>query len=181
MILRILNRAEEALICFLLFLTTLLVFFDVVMRFGFNTGFMWTTELTLHLSAWMVLLGASYGLKVGSHIGMDAFVKLFSRNVQRLLSGVAAVLALIYCWLVLYGSWVYITTMKAINLHMEDLPIPLYVAQAILPIGFLFLVIRLLILLWSLITGQADGFKRVDEVKESLELAESAAKEEGRS
>ena len=77
MFLRILNRAEEALICFLLVATTLLVFLDVVMRFGFNAGFLWSQELTLNMSAWFVLLGASYGLKMGSHIGMDAFVKLF--------------------------------------------------------------------------------------------------------
>ena len=62
--LRLLNRTEEAVICLLLVLTTLLVFVDVVMRFGFNTGFMWTQELTLHMSAWFVLFGASYGIKV---------------------------------------------------------------------------------------------------------------------
>jgi C4-dicarboxylate transporter DctQ subunit len=181
MFLRVVNRAEEAAICFLLLATTSVVFFDVVLRFGFNTGFMWTTELSLTLSAWMVLFGVSYGLKVGSHIGMDAFVKLFPRNTQRLLTGIGVVLALIYCWLILYGSWVYITKMKAINLHMEDLPIPLYVSQAIMPIGILFLSVRLFILLWNLITGTADGFKRADEAKESLELAEEIVKGEGRS
>ena len=180
MFLRVINRAEEAIICFFLFATTLVVFLDVVLRFGFNTGFMWTTELSLHLSAWLVLFGVSYGLKVGSHIGMDAFVKLFPRNVQRLLTGIGVILALVYCSLILYGSWVYITKMKAINLHMEDLPIPLYVAQAIMPLGFLFLSIRLLILLWALITNSAAGFKHTDEAKESLELAKDITKGEGR-
>ena len=54
MFMRIMNRAEEAVICILLVLTTLIVFIDVVMRFGFNTGFMWSQELTLHMSAWFV-------------------------------------------------------------------------------------------------------------------------------
>ncbi|MBW2683480.1 MAG: TRAP transporter small permease subunit, partial [Deltaproteobacteria bacterium] len=99
MFMRILNRTEEAVICILLVLTTLLVFVDVVMRFGFNTGFMWSQELTLHMSGWFVLFGASYGLKVGSHIGMDSFVKLFSRNVRRILTAAAAILAIVYCCL----------------------------------------------------------------------------------
>ena len=60
MFMRLINRGEEVIICILLILTTLLVFLDVVMRFGFNAGFMWTQELTLHMSAWMVLFGASY-------------------------------------------------------------------------------------------------------------------------
>ena len=120
MFMRLINRAEEAIICTMLILTTLLVFLDVVMRFGFNAGFMWSQELTLHMSAWMVLFGASYGLKVGSHIGMDAFVKLFPATGQRILSSIAAILALIYCWLVFYGSWMYLKKMKLIGIQRTN-------------------------------------------------------------
>ena len=172
MLMRIMNRAEEAVICILLVLTTLIVFIDVVMRFGFNTGFMWSQELTLHMSAWFVLFGASYGLKVGSHIGMDAFIKLFPRSIRRFLSSIAAILAIIYCTLIFYGSWIYLAKMKMIGIELEDLPIPAWIAHSLLLFGFGFLIIRLLIILWSVITDKADGFKHADEAKESLALAE---------
>lgn len=172
MFMRIINRAEEAVICILLVLTTLLVFIDVVMRFGFNTGFMWSQELTLHMSAWFVLFGASYGLKVGSHIGMDAFIKLFPRTMRRILSSIAAVLAIIYCGLIFYGSWIYLEKMKMIGIDLEDLPIPTWLAHGMLLVGFSFLIIRLLIILWSIITDKADGFKHADEAKESMALVE---------
>ena len=94
--LRFLNKAEETIISLLLLATTILVFIDVVMRFGFGAGLMWSQELTLHLSAWMVLFGASYGIKVGSHIGMDAFVRLFPSIGRRIITGFACILALIY-------------------------------------------------------------------------------------
>ena len=151
MFLRIINRAEEAIICGLLVVTTLLVFVDVVMRFGFNTGFMWSQELTLHMSAWMVLFGASYGLKVGSHIGMDAFVKLFPSTGRRILTAIAASLAIVYCSLIFYGSWVYLAKMHLIDIELEDIPIPAWIAHSILLIGFLFLIIRLSIILWSVL------------------------------
>ncbi|BCL60766.1 C4-dicarboxylate ABC transporter permease [Desulfomarina profundi] len=179
MFMRFINRAEEAVICILLVLTTLLVFVDVVMRFGFNSGFMWSQELTLHMSAWMVLFGASYGLKVGSHIGMDSFVKLFPRTGRRILTGIAAVLALGYCGLIFYGSWIYLKKMKLIGIELEDLPIPAWLAHGMLLVGFLFLIVRLIIILSSVITGKADGFKHADEAKDSMELAEDIAKEEG--
>lgn len=179
MFMRIMNRAEEAVICILLVLTTLLVFVDVVMRFGFNTGFMWSQELTLHMSGWFVLFGASYGLKVGSHIGMDAFVKLFPRTGRRILSGIAAVLALIYCGLIFYGSWIYLKKMKMIGIDLEDMPIPTWIAHGMLLVGFTFLIIRLLIILFSIITDKAEGFKHADEAKESMELAEDITKGEG--
>lgn len=180
MLLRVINRVEEAVICIMLITTTLLVFLDVVMRFGFNSGFMWTQELTLHMSAWMVLFGASYGLKVGSHIGMDAFVKIFSGPVRRILSGIAAILALVYCGLVLYGSWIYLKKMKLIGIELEDLPIPAWLAHGMLLVGFGLLTVRLLIILWALITGKADGFKHADEAKESMELAEEITKGEAK-
>ncbi len=180
MFMRFINRAEESIICILLITTTLLVFLDVVMRFGFNAGFMWTQELTLHMSAWMVLFGASYGLKVGSHIGMDAFVKLFPVVGQRILSSIAAILAIIYCGLILYGSYIYLEKMKLIGIELEDIPIPAWQAHGMLLVGYIFLTIRLLIILWSLATGKAEGFKHSDEAKDSMELAESIKNEGGR-
>lgn len=178
MFMRIMNRAEEAIISILLVSTTLLVVMDVVMRFGFNKGFLWSQELTLNLGAWLVLFGASYGLKVGSHIGMDAFVKLFPPFGRRIFTSIGAVLSLIYCYLILYGSWVYLAKVKSIGLEMEDLPMPVWIAQSILFIGYIFLAIRLCIIFWAVITGKADGFKHADEAKDSLELVEDISKGE---
>jgi C4-dicarboxylate transporter DctQ subunit len=181
MFMRFINRAEEAIICILLITTTLLVFVDVVMRFGFNAGFMWSQELTLHMSAWMVLFGASYGLKVGSHIGMDAFVKIFPSIGRRILTGIAAIGAIIYCGLILYGSWIYLAKMKMIGIDLEDMPIPTWIAHSLLLFGYLFLMIRLLMILWAVMTGKADGFKHADEAKESMALAEDIVKEGAKS
>lgn len=176
--LRLLNRAEETIISLLLLATTLLVFVDVVMRFGFGTGFMWSQELTLHLSAWMVLFGASYGVKVGSHIGMDAFVRLFPSIGRRILTGIACILALIYCGLILKGSFIYLQKMHLIGIYLEDMDIEAWKAHSVLLIGFTMLTIRILIVLIHVITGKADGFKKVDEAKESIEKVAALKGEE---
>lgn len=179
MFMRILNRTEEAVICLLLVITTLLVFVDVVMRFGFNTGFMWSQELTLHMSAWFVLFGASYGLKVGSHIGMDAFVKLFPRTGRRVMTGIGCILGLVYCALILYGSWIYLKKVKMIGIGLEDIPsLPTWVAHGMLIVGYVFLAIRLFDILWSVATNKTDGFRHADEAKESMEIVEELKKEE---
>ncbi len=168
--LHILNRAEEVVISLLLLATTLLVFADVVMRFGFGTGLMWTQELTLHLSGWFVLFGASYGIKMGSHIGMDAFVMLFPSGGRRLLSGIACTLSLIYAGLILYGSFIYLKKMKTIGIYLEDIDIQAWKAHSILIIGFVMITIRLLVLLKDLITGEVEGFKHADEAKDSMKI-----------
>ena len=206
MLLRFLLKAEENIIALLLVAMTLLVFLDVVMRFGFGTGFLWSQELTLYLSAWFVLFGISYGLKVGAHIGVDAVVKLLPTGAQRIASSIAVILCLVYCGLFFYGAWIYLQKMYELGIGMEDLSvplwfahlwseetleawkidpedplIPLWISQSILLIGLSLFSFRLLELLWSVVTGKATGFRHTDEAEESMHLAKelAAEKEQG--
>jgi C4-dicarboxylate transporter DctQ subunit len=172
-----LNKAEEGIISLLLVAMTLLVFVEVVMRFGFGSGFLWAQELTLYLSAWFVLFGVSYGLKVGAHIGVDAFIKTLPALGQRILSGIAVILALVYCGLFIYGATIYLNKMRRIHIELEDLPVELWIAQSILVIGLVFLSIRLLMLLWHIARGDATGFSHTNEAEESMKLAEELAAE----
>jgi C4-dicarboxylate transporter DctQ subunit len=180
MLLRMLNRAEEGIISLLLVAMTLLVFVEVVMRFVFDSGFLWAQELTLHLSAWFVLFGVSYGLKVGAHIGVDAFIKKLPEIGQRIFSSIAVLLSLAYCGLFIYGSWIYLAKMKKIQIELEDLPIQTWIAHSILVIGLVFLSIRLLQLLWHIIKGDVTGFSHKTEAEESMHLAEELASESER-
>jgi len=207
MLLRFLQKAEENIIAFLLVAMTLLVFTDVVMRFGFGTGLIWSQELTLYLSAWFVLFGISYGLKVGAHIGVDAVVKLLPSHIQRVASSLAVILCLVYCGLFFYGAWIYLQKMYQLGIGMEDLSvplwfahlwseetleawkidpedplIPLWISQSILLIGLSLFSIRLLELLWSVVTGKSSGFRHTNEAEESMHLAKelSAEKEQAK-
>ncbi len=172
MFFRIINGIEEAIIAFLLASMTLLVFFEVVLRFGFGTGVMWAQELTLHLSAWMVLFGVSYGIKVGSHIGVDALVKIMPPKTRRIIGGIAISACLFYTALFIKGSWVYLAKMHQIGIELDDMPIQKWVAHSILLIGMVLIAIRLVMLLRGVFTGRNEGFTLTDEAKEAMHLAE---------
>lgn len=172
MLSRTLNNLEEIFIALLLAAMTLLVFVEVVLRFGFGIGLMWAQELTLHLSAWMVLFGASYGIKIGSHIGVDALVKILPQFLRRCVSGIAVAACLVYCGLFASGAWVYLDKMHKIGIELDDMPIQKWVAHSILLIGMVLMAIRLVILLWNILIGKAEGFKLADEAKESMHLAQ---------
>jgi len=176
MLSRIINSLEEAIIAILLASMTLLVFMEVTLRFGFNTGMMWAQELTLHLSCWMVMFGASYGIKIGSHIGVDALVRILPHTTRRIVTGAAAIAGVVYCSLFIYGSWIYLEKVYSIGIELEDMPIPKWVAHSIMLIGMVMMAWRLLEVLWDVIAGKADGFKTIDEAKESLRLAEETKK-----
>lgn len=172
MIFRVLNRLEEGFISLLLVTMTLLVFIEVVLRYGFSIGFLWVEELTLLMSGWLVLFGASYGVKVGSHIGVDAIVRLLPIGARRIVSLFAIACCLVYVVLFVMGSWVYLSKIYSIGIELVDIPIPKYIAHSILLIGFLLLGLRFIELGWALIKGETDGFNQSDEAKEALRQLE---------
>ncbi len=181
MLLKVLNKLEEGIISFLLVAMTLMVVVEVIMRFVFNTGLLWIGEATLYTAAWFVLFGASYGIKVGAHIGVEAFVNLLPNTPRKIAAVIAVLACLVYCGLFLYGGWIYLAKMKMIGIEMDDIPVPKWMAMSILFIGFVLLVVRFLVLLWNILTDRQTGFHIVDEAQESMHLAqelEEALKQE---
>ncbi|WP_163835281.1 TRAP transporter small permease [Spartinivicinus ruber] len=172
-----LNKLEEVILCLLLVAMTLLVFIEVVMRFGFNQGLIWAEEVTLYLGAWLVLFGASYGVKTGAHIGVDAFVKKLPSLYQRLVALLTITLCLVYCGLFIYGGWIYLSKLKMIGLEMEDLPIQKWQASSILVIGFILLALRFIQVAIKLFKGETSTLQFANEAKESMSLAKEGSKE----
>jgi C4-dicarboxylate transporter DctQ subunit len=175
---RVINNLEEGIISLLLVTMTLIVFVEIVLRYVFGVGLLWAEEVTLHMSGWLVLFGASYGVKVGCHINVDTIVRLMPSKWQRIVTLVAVALALVYCALILEGSWVYLEKLVKYGVKMQDVPIPKYVVHSILLIGFLLIAFRLLQLGWLVFKGEADGFKTSDEAKEALKLMEEEKRAE---
>jgi len=150
---RWLDHAEEGLIAFLLAIMTLITFGQVIARYVFNYSFVWALELVTFLFAWLIFLGMSYGVRVGSHIGVDALVKAFGPRVERVLSIIATLFCIAYALIALYGGWIYMSRMRMIGTLAQDLPIPVWVPQIVLPLGFALLTFRFAQVLVRLIRG----------------------------
>jgi C4-dicarboxylate transporter DctQ subunit len=136
----------------------------------FGIGILWAEEVTLLLSGWLVLYGASYGIKVGAHINVDTIVRLLPSKQQRIVTLIAILCSLVYCVLIIDGSWVYLQKMVKIGVELQDVPIPKWAAHSILVIGYVLLFIRLAQVGWAVVKHEADGFHTSDEAKEALRL-----------
>ena len=167
---KFIKRLDEWLIALLLAAMTLLTFLQVVMRYVFNSGFTWAVELTSIMFAFMIFIGISYGVRVSAHIGVDALVKLLPHKVRRFVSILAVLLCLLYAGIVIFGSYTYVMKMKEFGIELEDLPVPIWMVRAILPIGFVLLALRFLPVLFNLVSGKSDRLRLADEVEEALKL-----------
>ena len=80
---RIGDAIEETFIAVCLGLMTVITFANVIARYVFNSNILWALELTVFLFAWLVLLGASYGVKKHFHIGVDVVINLVPAGAKK--------------------------------------------------------------------------------------------------
>lgn len=174
MSLRWLERLEEGVIAFLLAAMTLITFAQVIARYVFNYSFVWALELVTILFAWLIFLGMSYGVRVGSHIGVDALVKTLPARTARVLVAIGALLCMVYAAIVFAGAWRYVATMYDLGIEAQDLPIQQWVPRMVLPIGFALLFLRFGQVFYRALTGQQSRLLG-DEAEEALKLRDAEA------
>ena len=82
---RILNHLEEWLITFLIGAATLVIFAAVLHRFlsgipyiqdyAIRMDVSWAQELCIYMFVWMAKFGAAYGVRNGTHVGVDVVIR----------------------------------------------------------------------------------------------------------
>jgi C4-dicarboxylate transporter DctQ subunit len=162
------HRLEEGFIALLLAFMTLVTFVQVVMRYGFNSGFHWAQEAVLYSFAWLVCFGLAYGIRTRAHLGIDVLVKTFGARKRRIIGLVAIGACVLYAGLMLYGSWIYIAKLYEVSVEAEDLPIQRWLLGAVMPFGFMLVLVRLVEEAARILSGRAGGFEIADEAGDAL-------------
>lgn len=86
-------------------LMVLMVFGNVVLRYGFNSGITVSEELSRWLFVWMTFLGALVALRSHGHLGTDMLVSRLPVTGKKICLGLSHLLMLYLCWLMFQGSW----------------------------------------------------------------------------
>ena len=166
----ILDRIEEILISVFLGVATILVFAQVVARYAFNTGFTWAPEVVEYMFLWSVMIGASYGVKHGVHLGVDILVAKLRPGVRKWVILVAIAISVAFTGGMCYLSFFYVRTAYTMELLTVDLEIPQWIPHLALPFGFGLITLRFLQVAWLVYTGRQDKITRSNEpARESRE------------
>ncbi len=188
---RAIDSIEETLIAVILGLMTLLTFANVIVRYVFNGNILWALEVTVFLFAWMVLLGASYGVKHSVHLGVDILINALPPGPRKALALVAVTACLAFSFLILKGSWDYwypFVTERA-YLETEDVPIPdflqflstwfndgeryenipRFIPYFALPLGMGLLTFRYIQAVYRILTGEMDRLIASHEAEDAID------------
>ncbi len=173
------HRLEEGLIALLLAVMTLVTFTQVVARYVFNYSFVWALELVTVLFGFLIFLGMSYGVRVGSHIGVDALVKSLKPRAARVAGVAAVLLCLVYAVIIFAGSWQYVVKMYEIGIMSDDLPVPRWVPRTALLFGFGLLIVRFAEALFRILTGRETRLLLTDEAADALKHKDEFTAQQG--
>lgn len=134
---------------FALGLMTVLTFVQVVLRYVFQSGLVWSLEATTYTFGWLVVIGMAYGVRTKAHIAVDLVTRAMSTAAARMTAGVAFGLSLAYCALMFYGSIAYVDGLFALGHDAQDIPLPRWLLASILPLGFALLAARIVQAGWN--------------------------------
>jgi TRAP-type mannitol/chloroaromatic compound transport system permease small subunit len=111
---------------------------NVLLRYAFSIGSVWSQELEWHLLAPLVLAGMTYALQQGEHVRVDVFYARFSPRTQASIDVLSGLLAVAIALLVIRYSIGYVQQSYVINEISSD-PGGLthrWVLKALIPLGF---------------------------------------------
>ena len=129
-----------------------MVFGNVVLRYGFNSGITVSEELSSWCLTWMTYTAGLVALREHGHLGFDGILNLFPKWLQRIFLVVAHIIMIAMMGLFLQGSWLQ----TVINLN-NMAPASGISTGWLYGVGIVFGVIAILVLLgdlYGIVTGR---------------------------
>ncbi len=108
-----------------------LVFGNVVLRYGFNSGILISEELSRWLFVWLTFLGAIVALHERSHLGTDMLVSRLARPARLACFGVSHLIMLYVSWLLLSGSYTQAQLNLDVSAPVSGIPVAVFYASGI--------------------------------------------------
>ena len=98
-------RALELLLVVLLVCMVAMVFGNVVLRYGFNSGIVVSEEMSRYFFVWLTFIGAVVTFREGSHLGVESLVRTFGPAGRRICMIFTDVIILLCCAVLFWGTW----------------------------------------------------------------------------
>ena len=129
------DHLEEVLIVIALVMMTILVFLQVVLRYIFNSGIMWSEEVSRYLFVWVSWLGLSLGARENQHIKVEMIVNKLKGNKLLIVTVLSDLIVLAINLFVVYEgirlmNMTLLTHKKSALLHCT-----MAIFQAAIPVG----------------------------------------------
>ena len=145
---RMLNRLEEGTLALTLLGLALLAFIQVFLRYAFGHSFTWFEEFSRYIGVFMTFLGASLGVKYGTHFSMDFFIKKAGPRAGRFINAVTSMGAAVLFFTLSHLGFQHALKLNKFGVKSAAMQVPMAIVY--LPIAVFSLTMALRFLIRSL-------------------------------
>lgn len=156
--------ALKVIVAICLMIMVILVFGNVVLRYGFSSGITIAEEMSRWAFVWLTFIGGAVALRENTHLGMDTVVSRLPLWGKKLCFVLSHLIMLVCVLTFLIGSW----RQTRININIGA-PATDFSMAWFYGVGGFFAIMAILILgynLYALISGRL-GDNKLIQVKES--------------
>ena len=115
-------RLVEVLLVVMLSAMVVMVFGNVVLRYGFNSSIISSEELSRFLFIWITFLGAIVTLRENAHLGVDTLVRKLSLTGKKTAAIVSNLMMIGCCTLMFYGTFKQHTINASTRSAVTEIP-----------------------------------------------------------
>ncbi|MDZ4339217.1 MAG: TRAP transporter small permease subunit [candidate division NC10 bacterium] len=137
----VLAKAERVLIVIVLSVMLLLAFLQVLLRNAWDFGLPWIDILLRHLVLWLGIMGASLATRMNRHIRIEALLRFLPARHQRFVERGVLLIAAAICTLLGVAAVDLVRQEQATG-SMAFGPVPTWMLQLVLPVGFAIVAFR---------------------------------------
>ena len=100
----------------------LMVFTNVVLRYGFNTGLVISEEMTRIYFIWLTFIGAVVTFHEHGHLGVESLVRIFGRRGRVICMGLTNALIVFCCVILFQGTWMQAPLNASVHAPVSGMP-----------------------------------------------------------
>lgn len=132
---RTLSAVEDTIAATAFMIISAVAFANVISRYFLNASLAFTTEITVNLAVWMIMIGAVIGVREGSHLGFT-LLRDRARGIlhNTLVIVVGVLMCLFFLVLVVYG-WEQTMAQMSNGRTTPSMDIPQWWFSLALPVG----------------------------------------------
>lgn len=103
---QLVGKALEVFAVVILSAMSILVFLNVVLRYGFNSSINVTEEISRFMFVWLTFLGAVLAFSENQHVSVTMLTDKLSPMAKKVLGVLTDCVMLFCCYLIIDGSWI---------------------------------------------------------------------------
>ncbi|WP_342536991.1 TRAP transporter small permease [Sporosarcina sp. FSL K6-3508] len=131
-----------------------LIFYGVVMRYGFNSPKAWVEEVVRYVIIWGVFLGFSIALRHNQHIQVDLLYDKMPGKMKKFVDLFATIISILFCLAYTYYGYLLVEARYHSGMVSLDVGIPMWIVYLILPISGVLFSLRFIERLVQLVRGK---------------------------